>query len=51
MRYQISRQRKEIQSLQRASISTLAAEALLARRQAPSTTYAPSGTSWSESSG
>jgi hypothetical protein len=34
MRYQISRQRKEIQSLQRASISTLAAEALLARRQA-----------------
>jgi hypothetical protein len=34
MRYQISRQRKEIQSLQRAGISTLPAEALLARMQA-----------------
>ena len=34
MRYQISRQRKDIQSLQRAGISTLAAEALLARMQA-----------------
>jgi hypothetical protein len=33
MRYQISRQRKEIQSLQRAGISTLPAEALLARMQ------------------
>jgi hypothetical protein len=34
MRYQISRQRKDIQSLQRAGISTLPAEALLARMQA-----------------
>ena len=34
MRYQISRQRKEIQSLQRAGVSTLPAEALLARMQA-----------------
>ena len=34
MRYQISRQRKEIQSLQRAGISTLPAEALLVRMQA-----------------
>jgi hypothetical protein len=34
MRYQISRQRKEIQSLHRAGISTLPAEALLARMQA-----------------
>jgi hypothetical protein len=34
MRYQMSRQRKEIQSLQRAGISTLPAEALLARMQA-----------------
>jgi hypothetical protein len=34
MRYQISRQRKEIQSLQHAGISTLPAEALLARMQA-----------------
>jgi hypothetical protein len=33
-RYQISRQRKDIQSLQRAGISTLPAEALLARMQA-----------------
>ena len=33
MRYQIARQRKEIQSLQRAGISTLPAEALLARMQ------------------
>jgi hypothetical protein len=34
MRTQIQRQRKEIQSLQRAGISTLPAEALLARMQA-----------------
>jgi hypothetical protein len=34
MRHQISRQRKDIQSLQRAGISTLPAEALLARMQA-----------------
>jgi hypothetical protein len=34
MRYQISRQRKEIQSLQRAGISTLPSEALLTRMQA-----------------
>jgi hypothetical protein len=34
MRYQISRQRKETQSLQRAGISTLPAEALLVRMQA-----------------
>ena len=34
MRYLISRQRKDIQSLQRAGISTLPAEALLARMQA-----------------
>jgi hypothetical protein len=34
MRQQISRQRKDIQSLQRAGISTLPAEALLARMQA-----------------
>jgi hypothetical protein len=34
MRYKISRQRKEIQSLQRAGISTLPAEALLTRMQA-----------------
>jgi hypothetical protein len=33
MRHQISRQRKDIQSLQRAGISTLPAEALLARMQ------------------
>jgi len=34
MRQQISRQRKDIRSLQRAGISTLPAEALLARMQA-----------------
>jgi hypothetical protein len=34
MRHQISRQRKDIQSLQRAGISTLPAEALLERMQA-----------------
>jgi hypothetical protein len=34
MRTQIQRQRKDIQSLQRAGISTLPAEALLARMQA-----------------
>jgi hypothetical protein len=34
MRRQISRQRKAIQSLQRAGLSTLPAEALLARMQA-----------------
>jgi hypothetical protein len=34
MRTQILRQRKEIQALQRAGISTLPAEALLARMQA-----------------
>jgi hypothetical protein len=34
MRHQILRQRKDIQSLQRAGISTLPAEALLARMQA-----------------
>jgi hypothetical protein len=34
MRQQISRQRKDIQSLHRAGISTLPAEALLARMQA-----------------
>ena len=34
MRYQISRQRKDIQSLQRAGINSLPAEALLARMQA-----------------
>ena len=34
MRHQISRQRKDIQSLQRDGISTLPAEALLARMQA-----------------
>jgi len=34
MRYQISRQREEIQTLQRAGINTLPAEALLARMQA-----------------
>jgi len=34
MRHQISRQRKDIQSLQRAGIGTLPAEALLARMQA-----------------
>jgi hypothetical protein len=34
MRHQISRQRKDIQSLQRAGIKTLPAEALLARMQA-----------------
>ena len=34
MRHQISRQRKDIRSLQRAGISTLPAEDLLARMQA-----------------
>ena len=34
MRHQISRQRKDIQSLQRDGIGTLPAEALLARMQA-----------------
>jgi len=34
MRHQISRQRKDIQSLQRDGINTLPAEALLARMQA-----------------
>jgi hypothetical protein len=34
MRYQISRQRKEIQSLQGAGVSTLPAEALPVRMQA-----------------
>ena len=34
MRHRISRQRKDIQSLQRAGINTLPAEALLARMQA-----------------
>jgi hypothetical protein len=34
MRHQIARQRKDIQSLQRAGITTLPAEALLARMQA-----------------
>jgi hypothetical protein len=34
MRQQIARQRKDIQSLQRAGISTVVAEALLARMQA-----------------
>ena len=41
MRYQISRQRKEIQSLQRAGISTLPAEAPLARMQATKTVDMP----------
>jgi hypothetical protein len=51
MRHQISRQRKDIQSLQRADISTLATEALLAACKPPSTIYVPNGTNVSASSG
>jgi hypothetical protein len=47
MLHQISRQRNDIRSLQRAGISTLPAEALLARMQAT----VDNGTSLSENSG